>query len=63
MKKIIDITGVDPIIFVGLNDNNIKILENHFNSKIVVEFNAFSCFGLLIVMQQIFSLFSIKTFL
>ena len=36
MKKTIDIAGVDPILFVGLKDNNIKILENHFNSKIVV---------------------------
>ena len=34
MKKTIDITGVDPIIFVGLNDNNIKILEDYFDSKI-----------------------------
>ena len=39
MKKIIDIAGVDPILFVGLNDNNIKVLENHFNSKIVVRGN------------------------
>ena len=39
MKKTIDIAGVDPILFVGLNDNNLKILENHFNSKIVVRGN------------------------
>jgi len=36
MKKKIDIAGVDPILFVGLNDENIKLLENHFESKIVV---------------------------
>tara|TARA_Y100001970_G_scaffold271975_1_gene368113 strand:- start:4723 stop:5682 length:960 start_codon:yes stop_codon:yes gene_type:complete len=36
MKKKIDITGVDPILFVGLNDENIKLLEEHFQSKIVV---------------------------
>ena len=36
MKKTIDISGVDPILFVGLNDGNIKLLENHFESKIVV---------------------------
>ena len=36
MKKKIDIGGVDPILFVGLNDENIKLLENHFNSKIIV---------------------------
>ena len=36
MKKKIDISGVDPILFVGLNDQNLKVLENHFNSRIVV---------------------------
>ena len=36
MKKKIDIGGVDPILFVGLNDKNIKTLEKHFKSKIVV---------------------------
>ena len=36
MKKKIDISGVDPILFEGLNDQNLKVLENHFNSRIVV---------------------------
>ena len=36
MKKKINIAGVDPILFVGLNDQNIKVLEEHFSSKIVV---------------------------
>ena len=36
MKKKLDISGVDPILFVGLNDKNIKALEKHFESKIVV---------------------------
>ena len=27
MKKTINIDGVDPILFVGLNDQNIKVLE------------------------------------
>ena len=36
MKKTINIDGVDPILFVGLNDQNIKVLENHYDSKIVV---------------------------
>ena len=39
MKKKIDIGGVDPILFVGLNDGNIKLLEDHFKSKIVVRGN------------------------
>ena len=36
MKKTINIDGVDPILFVGLNDQNIKVLEDHYDSKIVV---------------------------
>ena len=36
MKKTINIDGVDPILFVGLNDQNIKVLEQNYNSKIVV---------------------------
>ena len=36
MKKTINIDGVDPILFVGLNDQNIKLLEGHYDSKIVV---------------------------
>ena len=36
MKKKINIDGVDPILFVGLNDQNIKVLEKHYDSKIVV---------------------------
>ena len=36
MKKKLDISGVDPILFVGLDDKNIKALEKHFKSKIVV---------------------------
>ena len=39
MKKKIDISAVDPMLFVGLNDKNLKVLENHFNSKIVVRGN------------------------
>jgi len=36
MKKKINIDGVDPILFVGLNDQNIRVLEDHYDSKIVV---------------------------
>jgi phosphate starvation-inducible PhoH-like protein len=36
MKKTINIAEVDPILFVGLNDQNIKVLEGHYDSKIVV---------------------------
>ncbi len=36
MKKKIDISGVDPLSFVGMRDENIKALEKKFDSKIVV---------------------------
>ena len=35
-EKTINIDGVDPILFVGLNDQNIKVLGESYNSKIVV---------------------------
>ena len=45
MKKKIDIAGVDPILFVGLNDENIKRLENYFKSKIVIRGNSMNIDG------------------
>ena len=45
MKKKLDISGVDPILFVGLNDENIKVLEKHFKSKIVVRGNSMNLDG------------------
>ena len=45
MKKKIDITEVDPLAFVGMRDENIKILESKFEAKIVVRGNAVSLDG------------------
>tara|TARA_B110000263_G_C15260261_1_gene488494 strand:+ start:91 stop:1050 length:960 start_codon:yes stop_codon:yes gene_type:complete len=45
MKKKIDIAGIDPILFVGLNDENIKLLEKSFKSKIVVRGNVMNIDG------------------
>ena len=36
MKKIFDISLVDPLSFIGSNDKNIKLLENNFSANIVV---------------------------
>ena len=36
MKKNIDISGIDPLAFVGPSDKNIKEITKKFNSKIVV---------------------------
>ena len=36
MKKNIELNGIDSMAFLGANDANIKILENTFDSKIVV---------------------------
>ena len=45
MKKKIDIAGIDPILFVGLDDENIKLLEKSFKSKIVVRGNIMNING------------------
>ena len=39
MKKNFDIGLVDPLVFMGPNDKNIKLLENSFSSGIVVRGN------------------------
>ena len=36
MKKSIDISGIDPLAFVGPSDRNIKEITKKFNSKVVV---------------------------
>ena len=39
MKKTFKLKDIDPIIFSGARDENIKIIENSFNSKIVLRGN------------------------
>jgi phosphate starvation-inducible PhoH-like protein len=39
MKKTIQLNGVDPIIFAGANDQNIKIIDTNFDSNIVLRGN------------------------
>ena len=36
MKKNVDISGIDPLAFVGPSDRNIKEITKNFNSKVVV---------------------------
>jgi len=36
MKKIFDISLVDPLSFIGSNDKNIKLLEDNFSASIVI---------------------------
>ena len=36
MKKIFDISLVDPLSFIGFNDKNIKLLENNFSTSIII---------------------------
>ena len=45
MKKNIDISGVDPLAFVGPSDTNIKEITKKFDSKIVVRGNRVSIDG------------------
>ena len=40
MKKNFDIGLVDPLVFMGPNDKNIKLIENSFSAGIVVRGNA-----------------------
>ena len=39
MKKTIQLNGVDPMIFAGVNDQNIKIIDTNFDSNIVLRGN------------------------
>lgn len=36
IKKTFDLHGVDPLIFLGMNDENLKIIQENFESKITV---------------------------
>ena len=35
MKKIVRLKDVDPMIFAGISDNNLKFIETNFNAKII----------------------------
>ena len=35
MKKKIDISGIDPLSFTGMNDQNLRFIENKFDSNII----------------------------
>ena len=39
MKKTIQLNGIDPMIFAGVNDQNIKIIDTNFDSNIVLRGN------------------------
>jgi len=58
LKKKIDITEVDPLAFVGMRDENIKILESKFEAKIVVRGNAVSLDGKKAELEIIESIFN-----
>ncbi|MCP4727866.1 MAG: PhoH family protein [bacterium] len=36
IKKTFDLHGVDPLVFLGMNDENLKIIQENFESKITV---------------------------
>ena len=39
MKRQLQLKDIDPIVFAGASDQNIKLIENNFNSKIVLRGN------------------------
>ena len=45
MKKKIDISGIDPLAFTGMNDQNLRFIEKKFDSKIVLRGNDMSIEG------------------
>jgi phosphate starvation-inducible PhoH-like protein len=58
MKKIFDISLVDPLSFIGTNDKNIKLIENNFNTNIVVRGNQIKLDGNkdeIIILNKIFN--------
>jgi phosphate starvation-inducible PhoH-like protein len=58
MKKIFDINLVDPLSFIGTNDKNIKLIENNFNTSIVVRGNQIKLDGNkdeIIILSKIFN--------
>lgn len=58
MKKIFDISLVDPLSFIGTNDKNIKLIENNFNTSIVVRGNQIKLDGNkdeIIILSKIFN--------
>ena len=36
MKKTIQLKGIDPMLFAGVDDNNMKAIEDNFNSRIIL---------------------------
>jgi len=36
VKKTFDLRGVDPLIFLGMNDSNLKVIQEHFDTRITV---------------------------
>ena len=46
MKKTFQLKDIDPMIFSGAGDENIKIIEDYFNSKIVLRGNSLIVDGL-----------------
>ena len=40
MKKTIELQGIDPMLFAGVDDDNMKIIESNFNLNIVLRGNS-----------------------
>jgi len=36
VKRSFDLHGVDPLVFLGMNDGNLKVIQEHFDTKITV---------------------------
>ena len=36
VKHTFDLHGVDPLVFLGMNDGNLKVIQEHFDARITV---------------------------
>ena len=58
IKRTFGLRGIDPIIFLGMNDSNLKVIQEHFDAKITVRGQNVSISGDEETVQQIENLFS-----
>ena len=58
MKKKFYLRDIDPILFAGIQDQNIKLIENNFNCKIVLRGNELHVDGKIKELDAVESLFN-----
>lgn len=62
IKEKFDFHGVDPLIFLGMNDSNLKVIQDHFDANITVRGQKVAISGNEDVVHQVEDLLSELTF-